>query len=90
MAAIDELGKLQSVGKTVIWRTNGFRDDAGASAEFFFEENRRVLEQINSIDHTSFVMTTSTACPLVLSKPLYSTGTPSRQDCRKIEIWSAI
>jgi hypothetical protein len=48
-AAIDELGKLQSVDKTIIWRTSGFRDDAGASAEFFFEVNKRVLDQINSI-----------------------------------------
>jgi hypothetical protein len=48
-AAIDSLGKLQSGFKTIIWRTSGFQDDAGASAEFFFEMNKRVLDQINSI-----------------------------------------
>jgi hypothetical protein len=48
-AAIDVLGKLQSVGKTIIWKTSGFRDDDGASNDFFFEVNKRVLDEINSI-----------------------------------------
>jgi hypothetical protein len=48
-AAIDVLGKLRSVGKIIIWRTSGFRDDEGASDEYFFEVNKRVLDQINSI-----------------------------------------
>ena len=48
-AAIDALGKLQSAGKTIIWRTSGFRDDAGASNDYFIEVNKRVLDQINSI-----------------------------------------
>jgi hypothetical protein len=47
--AIDMLGKLQSTGKTIIWRTSGFSDDKGASDEFYFEVNKRVLDQINSI-----------------------------------------
>jgi hypothetical protein len=47
--AIDMLGKLQSIGKTIIWRTSGFTDDKGASEEFYFEVNKRVLDQINSI-----------------------------------------
>jgi hypothetical protein len=48
-AAIDVLGKLQSIGKTIIWRTSGFRADNGASDEFFFEVNKRALDQINVI-----------------------------------------
>jgi hypothetical protein len=50
-AAIDVLGKLQSVGKTIIWRTSGFRsqDKPGISNEVFFVVNKRVLDQINSI-----------------------------------------
>jgi hypothetical protein len=46
-AAIDVLAKLQSVNKTIIWRTSGFHKDL--PKEFMFELNKRVLDQINSI-----------------------------------------
>jgi hypothetical protein len=46
-AAIDVLAKLQSVNKTIIWRTSGFHKEL--PNEYMFEVNKRVLDQINSI-----------------------------------------
>jgi hypothetical protein len=48
-AAIDALGKLQSTLKTIIWRTSGFRHDNGKANEYFFEVNKKAVDQINSI-----------------------------------------
>jgi hypothetical protein len=47
-AAIDILGKLQSIGKTIIWRTSGFRDD-NTYFEYFMEINEKAVAQISSI-----------------------------------------
>jgi hypothetical protein len=48
-ASIDALGKLQSIGKTIIWRTSGFRYDNGKTNEYFFEVNKKAVDQIKSI-----------------------------------------
>jgi hypothetical protein len=55
--AVNWLGKLQSKGKTIIWRTSGFRAGGGGkthlihvgSNEFFFQVNTHVVDQIDSI-----------------------------------------
>jgi hypothetical protein len=48
-AAIDMLGKLQSSRKTIIWRTSGFSDSKFKTHPYFFEVNKRALDQINSV-----------------------------------------
>jgi hypothetical protein len=47
--AIAMLGKLQLKGKTIIWRTSGFRSPAKKSTEFFLDVTTNAVDQIDSI-----------------------------------------
>jgi hypothetical protein len=46
--AINILGKVQSIGKTIIWRTTGFQNNK-ANSEYFMEINKKAVAQIDSI-----------------------------------------
>jgi hypothetical protein len=47
--AVNLLGKLQSKGKTIIWRSSGFRNIRGKSKPFFDGLNQGVVKEIDSI-----------------------------------------